>query len=281
MKLGVGAATVDPRPSTPGPARQGGNPRRPAPVAGKITLERVSDEWSALIASLPYRTSIGGGRQMAESHHAPTGRPASVFERLAGWSYRRRWRAFGVWVVVLAGVTLATQLSAATTAVTSRCPAPSRSGPWTGCRSVHPRRRAPRYGSWCRNATVWPVHGPVSGWRRFSPGYGPLPDGDSVASRTHTDRPCRRPATAPLTPAAAPTRLSGTRRPGIGGTRRMARRKRIEHTGQQQPWRACCVERRTGRRSARPGGPPTIWSSRRQVAANRSGSTTRRPRAGI
>ncbi|HZC26634.1 MAG TPA: MMPL family transporter [Actinopolymorphaceae bacterium] len=31
-------------------------------------------------------------------------RPASRFERLAGWSYRRRWWALALWVVVLAGV---------------------------------------------------------------------------------------------------------------------------------------------------------------------------------
>src|SRR5512132_3014130 len=32
------------------------------------------------------------------------------FERLAVWSYRRRWRALAAWVVVLAGVTVASQL---------------------------------------------------------------------------------------------------------------------------------------------------------------------------
>jgi putative drug exporter of the RND superfamily len=35
--------------------------------------------------------------------------PSSRFERLAAWSYRRRWSALVLWVVVLAGVTVAAQ----------------------------------------------------------------------------------------------------------------------------------------------------------------------------
>ncbi|BCL16746.1 MMPL family transporter [Micromonospora sagamiensis] len=38
----------------------------------------------------------------------PTRRP-SVFERLGGWAYRRRWIAVALWVLVLAGVTVAAQ----------------------------------------------------------------------------------------------------------------------------------------------------------------------------
>ncbi|MEJ3750345.1 MMPL family transporter [Actinomycetes bacterium KLBMP 9797] len=47
------------------------------------------------------------------SEEPPAGEPASgrpsLFERLAGWSYRRRWWALVAWVVVLAGVTAAAQ----------------------------------------------------------------------------------------------------------------------------------------------------------------------------
>ncbi len=39
-----------------------------------------------------------------------TRRGASVFERLASWSYRRRWWALLAWVAVLGGVTVATQV---------------------------------------------------------------------------------------------------------------------------------------------------------------------------
>src|SRR6266511_4071340 len=46
---------------------------------------------------------------MTESHRCITRRPASVFERLAGWSYRRRWWALAMWVVVLAGATTGAQ----------------------------------------------------------------------------------------------------------------------------------------------------------------------------
>ncbi|HEU4426999.1 MAG TPA: MMPL family transporter [Pilimelia sp.] len=50
---------------------------------------------------------------MAVSVQAPAGqesaRRASVFERLAAWSYRRRWLALALWVAVLAGVTVAAQ----------------------------------------------------------------------------------------------------------------------------------------------------------------------------
>ncbi len=46
---------------------------------------------------------------MAQSHHTLTGRPASVFERLAGWSHRRRWWALTLWVLVLAGISVAAQ----------------------------------------------------------------------------------------------------------------------------------------------------------------------------
>ncbi|MFI6825280.1 hypothetical protein ACIBJE_30675 [Micromonospora sp. NPDC050187] len=38
----------------------------------------------------------------------PTRRP-SVFDRLGGWAYRRRWFAVVLWVLVLAGVTVVTQ----------------------------------------------------------------------------------------------------------------------------------------------------------------------------
>src|SRR5262245_11088133 len=34
----------------------------------------------------------------------------SVFERLAGWAYRRRWPALALWVVALAGVTVGSQV---------------------------------------------------------------------------------------------------------------------------------------------------------------------------
>jgi putative drug exporter of the RND superfamily len=40
----------------------------------------------------------------------PAQRRASVFERLASWSYRRRWWALVAWVLVLAGVTVASQV---------------------------------------------------------------------------------------------------------------------------------------------------------------------------
>jgi putative drug exporter of the RND superfamily len=46
---------------------------------------------------------------MNESHHALAGGPATVFERLAGWAYRRRWWAVVVWVLVLAGTIAAAQ----------------------------------------------------------------------------------------------------------------------------------------------------------------------------
>ncbi|MGW0431577.1 MMPL family transporter [Micromonospora sp. NPDC003197] len=54
---------------------------------------------------------------MRQSHPQPTtgadpgtGRRASGFERLAGWSYRHRWWPLALWVVVLATVTVAAQL---------------------------------------------------------------------------------------------------------------------------------------------------------------------------
>lgn len=46
---------------------------------------------------------------MTEFRHISAGQRASLFERLAGWSYRRRWWALVLWVAVLAGVTLAAQ----------------------------------------------------------------------------------------------------------------------------------------------------------------------------
>lgn len=46
---------------------------------------------------------------MAEPRQTMTRPAASLFERLAAWSYRHRWRAVCVWVAVLAGVTLASQ----------------------------------------------------------------------------------------------------------------------------------------------------------------------------
>jgi RND superfamily putative drug exporter len=39
-----------------------------------------------------------------------TTRRLSVFQRLAGWAYRRRWLALALWVVVLAGVTVGSQV---------------------------------------------------------------------------------------------------------------------------------------------------------------------------
>src|SRR5262245_29112225 len=46
---------------------------------------------------------------MAETRHLPAGGRESAFERLAGWSYRRRWWALALWVVVLIGVTFASR----------------------------------------------------------------------------------------------------------------------------------------------------------------------------
>jgi putative drug exporter of the RND superfamily len=41
---------------------------------------------------------------MSETPPIPTPARAGLFERLAGWSYRRRWLALGIWVAVLAGL---------------------------------------------------------------------------------------------------------------------------------------------------------------------------------
>jgi putative drug exporter of the RND superfamily len=46
---------------------------------------------------------------MNESHHALAGRPATVFERLAGWAYRHRWLAVAVWVLILVGTIAGSQ----------------------------------------------------------------------------------------------------------------------------------------------------------------------------
>ncbi|HZD01534.1 MAG TPA: MMPL family transporter [Actinomycetes bacterium] len=47
---------------------------------------------------------------MAELRHTLVRSRGSWFERLAAWSYRRRWRALAAWVVVLAGVAVASQM---------------------------------------------------------------------------------------------------------------------------------------------------------------------------
>ena len=47
---------------------------------------------------------------MATLRHPLVRSRASRFERLAAWSYRRRWAALAAWVLVLAGVTVAAQL---------------------------------------------------------------------------------------------------------------------------------------------------------------------------
>ncbi len=46
---------------------------------------------------------------MAEPCQTLTRQRTSVFERLASWSYRRRWRALLTWLAVLAAVTIAAQ----------------------------------------------------------------------------------------------------------------------------------------------------------------------------
>jgi putative drug exporter of the RND superfamily len=46
---------------------------------------------------------------MPDARRSDDSERASLFERLAGWSYRHRWLAVAVWVVVLAGVTVGAQ----------------------------------------------------------------------------------------------------------------------------------------------------------------------------
>jgi putative drug exporter of the RND superfamily len=47
---------------------------------------------------------------MVQSVDTPIRRRTSVFERLAGWSYRRHWLALVAWIAVLAGLTVGSQV---------------------------------------------------------------------------------------------------------------------------------------------------------------------------